>query len=110
MNNDAYLISRTFTFDDYGNQIPTETKTLIPIEVHSISRNEFYKAGEQKLNPELMVTTAAINYNGEEVIEINSVTYAIYRKYWDEFSDEVELYLRKEVGVNAQQGVNNGNG
>ena len=110
MNNDAYLISRTYTFDDYGNQIPTETKTPIPIEVHSISRNEFYKAGEQKLNPELMVTTAAINYNGEEVIEIDSVTYAIYRKYRDEFSDEVELYLRKEVGVNAQQGVNNGNG
>lgn len=103
MNNDANLITRTYTFDDYGNQIPTETKTPIPIEVHSISRNEFYKAGEQKLNPEMMVTTAAINYNGEEIIEIDNITYAIYRKYRDANSDDIELYLRKEVGVNATQ-------
>jgi SPP1 family predicted phage head-tail adaptor len=98
MNNDAYLIKRSFTFDEIGNQIATETKNPIPIEVKSITRDEFYRAGEQKLNPEMMVTTAAINYQGEELIEIDSVIYAIYRKYFDSNSDDIELYLRKEVG------------
>lgn len=99
MNNDAYLISRTFTIDEVGNQTATETKTLIPVEVRSISREEFYRAGEQKLNPEKLVTTAAENYNGEELIEIDSVRYSIYRKYQDPMkSDDIELYLRKEVG------------
>ena len=98
MNNDANLITRTFTFDEVGNQVATETKNPIPIEVKSITRDEFYRAGEQKLNPEMMVTTAAINYQGEELIEIDGVVYAIYRKYRDANSDDIELYLRKEVG------------
>jgi len=98
MNNDAYLVSRTFTEDEVGNQIATTTKTLIPVEVRSITRDEFYRAGEQKLNPEMVVTTAAENYSGQELIEIDSVTYAIYRKYRDPNSDDIELYLRKEVG------------
>lgn len=98
MNNDAYLIKRSFTFDEIGNQIATETKNPIPIDIKSITRDEFFRAGEQKLNPEMMVTTAAINYQGEELIEIDSVVYTIYRKYRDENSDDIELYLRKEVG------------
>ena len=98
MNNDANLIKRTFAFDEVGNQTATETKSPIPIEIRSITRDEFFKAGEQKLNPEMMVTTAAINYQGEELIEIDSVVYTIYRKYRDANSDDIELYLRKEVG------------
>lgn len=98
MNNDAYLLQHTFAPDTIGNQIPTTKKVSIPIEIKSITRDEFYKAGEQKLNPEMMVTTAAINYSGEEFIEIDGITYAIYRKYRDSNSDEIELYLRKEVG------------
>lgn len=98
MNSDAYLLQHTFASDAIGNQIPTTKKVSIPIEIKSITRDEFYKAGEQKLNPEMMVTTAAINYSGEELIEIDSVVYAIYRKYRDSNSDEIELYLRKEAG------------
>lgn len=98
MSKDAYLIARTFAFDSYGNQTATETKTLIPIDDKSITRDEFYRAGEQKLNPEMMVTTAAVNYSNEELIEIDGVKYAIYRKYSDDKTDDIELYLRKEVG------------
>ena len=98
MNNDANLITRTFSFDTYGNQTATETKNPIPIEERSLSREEFYRAGEQKLNAEKMVTTAAVNYSNEELIEIDSVVYAIYRTYRDPTSDDIELYLRREVG------------
>lgn len=98
MNNDAYLISRTFTVDAYGNQTATEKQTLIPVEVRSISRDEFYRAGEQKLNPEMVLITAAENYNNEEIVTVDSVRYTIYRKYRDANSDDIELYLRKEVG------------
>ena len=99
MNNDAYLISCTFTIDEVGNQVATEKETLIPVEVRSVSRDEFYRAGEQKLNPEMVLTTAAENYNGEELVKVDGVRYAIYRKYQDPLkSDDIELYLRKEVG------------
>ena len=99
MDADAYLISRTFTSDAVGNQIATETKRLIPVEILSLTRAEFFNAGEQKLNPEMEVRTATINYNNEEIIEIDSVKYAIYRKYEPPTTDMIELYLRKEVGV-----------
>ena len=83
MNNDAYLISRVFTIDEYGNQNATETQKLIPVEVKSITREEFYRAGEQKLNPEMVITTAAENYSNEEIVLVDSVRYSIYRKYRD---------------------------
>lgn len=99
MDKDANLIKRVFASDSVGNQIATETKVPIPVETSSITRAEFFNAGELKLNPEMVVTTAAINYEGEEVIEIDSIRYAIYRTYRDKDSDEIELYLRKEAGV-----------
>ena len=98
MNADANLISRSFATDSNGVQTATETKNPIPVEIHSLTRDEFFRAGEQKLNAEMMVTTAAINYSNQELIEIDSVKYAIYRKYRDSNSDDIELYLRKEVG------------
>lgn len=98
MNADANLISRSFAIDSNGVQTATETKNPIPVEIHSLTRDEFFRAGEQKLNAEMMVTTAAINYSNQELIEIDSVKYAIYRKYRDANSDDIELYLRKEVG------------
>lgn len=98
MDKDVNLIQQTFTFDDVGNQIATETKISIPVEVESISRDEFFRAGEQKLNPEMKILTAAVNYNNEEIVEIDSVRYGIYRKYRDPEKDIIELYLKKEVG------------
>ena len=99
MNDDAYLISCTFPIDEVGNQVATEQEKLIPVEIRSVSRDEFYRAGEQKLNPEMVLTTAAENYNGEELVRIGAVRYSIYRKYQDPLkSDDIELYLRKEVG------------
>lgn len=99
MNNDAYLISRTFTIDEVGNQTATETETLIPVEIRSVSRDEFYRAGEQKLNPEMVLITAAENYSGQELVKVDNVRYSIYRKYQDPAkNDDIELYCRKEVG------------
>lgn len=98
MDKDVNLINRGFTNDALGNQIATETKTEIPVEVLSITRDEFYRAGEQKINPEMVLKTAADNYAGQELVEVDSVRYTVYRKYRDTDSDDIELYLRKEVG------------
>lgn len=98
MDKDVNLITRTFSIDSLGNQTATEIKNPIPVTVLSITRDEFYRAGEQKLNPEMVLKTAADNYSGQELVEVDSVVYTIYRKYRDADSDDIELYLRKEVG------------
>lgn len=72
---------------------------MIFVSEGAITRNEWFKAGQNGMNPEIMLTTPAINYSGEDVIEYKKIRYGIYRTYHQEDSDEIELYLRRKGGV-----------
>lgn len=50
------------------------------------------------LNPEIVATVFAPEYQGEEVAEINGVRYSIYRTYRDK-GEKLELYLERKAGV-----------
>lgn len=99
MDGIAYLIKEEFVEDKIGQQIAQESKLEIFVTVGSITRSEWSNAGMNGLNAALMMTTAAVNYSGEEIIEYEDVRYLIYRTFNKPDSDEIELYLRKEVGV-----------
>lgn len=100
MNEDiiAYLISHTVTKNAYKQEIITDSRTEIFAQLGSITRAEFYNAGKQGLNPDFVLTTARIDYNGEDEIEVNGVRYGIYRTYPID-QDYIELYCQKKGGV-----------
>lgn len=92
-----------------------ETQREVFARVDSVERSEFFAAGQKGLRPELRVTLAAIEYEGEQVCAVDGVRYAVYRTYrttGDAYYrtnrkaldiDEMELYLQREVGVHGPQ-------
>ena len=80
----------------------------------SISRSEFFSGGQNGFRPELMFLVFAGDYQGEAVAEHEGTRYAIYRTYHRPGTDDLELYMQREIGVRApaaeggQNGTQNG--
>lgn len=94
---DINLISRTFTSDTIGQQVATETIKTVVAELKSINRSEWVAAHQVGYNPVVTAIISAFDYNNEEIVEINSERYVVYRTY-SRKDDYIELMLRKKVG------------
>lgn len=94
----AYLIGYAITYDDYEQEIKTETRSMVYGKKESISRAEFYNAGRSGLNPDFRLTVAVVDYNGETELELDGIRYGIYRTY-NVNADYIELYCEKKGGL-----------
>lgn len=99
MDDEIYLICQTFEMDALNQQIPREHCRKVWCRISSITRAEWRDAAMQGLKPELMAAMPIVNYSGELIAEYNGARYSIYRTFRDLKSDEIELYLSREVGV-----------
>lgn len=117
------LISKTSQKDDYGRTVPTETTRDVFAQIDSVSRAEFFAAGQNGLNPEYRFTVFSGEYTGEREADYNGVRYSIYRTYQPSAyvrhdntktyegsisrntnsgnNDRIELYASRKVGVNG---------
>lgn len=77
-----------------------ETQRDIFCQVDSVSRAEFYSAGQAGLRPEYRFIVFFGDYQGETRLIYNGVRYAVYRTYHAR-TDELELYVQREVGVHG---------
>lgn len=98
MNDMITLVKESYTKDSIGQQIPVEEKREVFCEVGSVTRAEWRAAGQNNINASLMVKTAYINYSGEKIAIFHGERKAIYRTFYQEDSDEIELYLKDEAG------------
>lgn len=90
------LLTKTAaTSDDYGNRVVTEIKRQVFCDVNSIRQSEFYQAHTIGLKPELYFVVWALDYQGEQSIEYNSVRYEVLRTY--QKNDKLELVCRRAV-------------
>lgn len=94
---DINLISRTFTKDEIGQQIETETSRSVVAELKSINRSEWAAARQNNYNPVVIASICEFDYNDEEIVEIDSERYVVYRTHPGK-DDYIELSLRKKVG------------
>lgn len=78
-----------------------ETQREIFCQVDSVSRAEFFAAGQSGLRPEYRFTVFFVDYQGETRLIYNGARYAVYRTYHAR-TDELELYVQREVGVHGQ--------
>lgn len=117
------LISKTSQKDDYGRTVPTETTRDVFAQIDSVSRAEFFAAGQNGLNPEYRFTVFSGEYTGEREADYNGVRYSIYRTYQPSAyvrhdnskthegsisrntnsgnNDRIELYASRKVGING---------
>lgn len=77
-----------------------ETRRDIFCQVDSVSRAEFFAAGQNGLRPEYQITVFFGDYQGETRLIFEGVTYSVYRTYHAR-TDELELYVQREVGVHG---------
>ena len=89
------LISYTETQDQYGVWKTTETKKQVFCQVDSITRQEFFEAGRNGLNPEYKFIMFDGDYNGEKTVEYKDKQYGIYRVYRNR-TDFIELYAERK--------------
>lgn len=77
------------------------TERLVYCQVLSVSRNEFFEAGRNGLNPEYEFVMFSGDYKGERLVKYHDQTFAIYRTYRRR-DDNIELYVQREGGVNGK--------
>lgn len=94
----CFLIAETYKMDMLAQKIPVEEKKQVFCNVFSITRTEFYHAGQSGLSPELKLTVFYGDYNGETIVEFRGKRYSVYRTYTPD-EETVELYLVRKVGV-----------
>lgn len=94
------LVKQAYTQNEYGVQIPTETRREVYAQVDSVTANEFFEGGRNGLNPEFRFTMFGADYEGERVVEYQGGAFAIYRTYIGR-GDNVELYAERKGGTNG---------
>ena len=99
---EAVLISYTITTNEYKQEVRVENRNTVFVETDDIKRLEFYSAGKAGLNPQFMLKTAIIDYNGEREVEVDGKRYGIYRTYKVD-KDYIELYCEEKGGLYAKQ-------
>ena len=90
------LIKQSYQEDEWGNQVPVETRKPVLCNVKSISRNEFYNAAMTGLKPSIIFVIHGYEYEGEQEIEFESEKYKVIRTYTTGF-EEIELTCEKVV-------------
>lgn len=75
----VYLIKTTYTKDNIGNQILTETEKKVYAEMKKVGTKEFYAGYDVGLTPNYEFMIRKSNYNGESVIKYEGKRYAIIR-------------------------------
>jgi len=98
------LIGQSYERDDNGvMQLVDTTEREIFCQVESITRNEFFEAGRNGLNPEYKFLIFFGDYQNERVVEYDEKRYAVYRTFRGK-NDIIELYVERQGGTNGAQG------
>lgn len=95
------LLAAVHTQDENGIWREKLTGRDVFARVESVTRQEFYEAGRNGLNPDYRMTMFAYDYQGETLIRYKGKTYAVYRTYYAK-SDVLELYVQREGGANGK--------
>ena len=91
------LVALTFTTDEIQQRVPHESKRSIWAHIQSVSRAEWFQGGQNGLQPSLVADTNVINYQGEKTAIVHGKRYTIYRTYFNDQTDTIELYLEEQV-------------
>lgn len=90
------LIGKSYTEDEIGQRIPTETEKKVFAYIRDVSRSESERTIEG-LNPSKVFDVYVTEYQGEEDVEYKGIRYKIYRTYLNDES-RVELYGIRRIG------------
>lgn len=91
------LLGQEYEEDEWGNQVPAESRTTILCKLKSIGRQEFYAAAQAGMKPELVFVVHAYEYDDQKLVEFEGRKYSIVRTYRMSF-EEMELVCSEAIG------------
>lgn len=91
-----YLISVEIIEDDLGNQIKQETARLVFANEWNLTAAEFYQAGNQGLKPEKAFEIYTLDYQNEEELGYEGMTYTIIRT--QNRGDKTIITAQRKIG------------
>lgn len=92
-----YLITKAYTQDAVGNQIPTNTETKIYAKKNNVTTKEFYNALQVGITPTYEFQIRKSNYAGQSDIKYNDIEYHVIRTIEKSVTDIV-LVVEKKTG------------
>lgn len=92
------LISVTKEKNAYGIESGTESRRDVFVNVQSVTRQEFFDAGQAGLQPQYVFVMFGPDYEGEKIVEYKGKRYSVYRTYARK-DDNLELYVEERAGV-----------
>ena len=107
MYNDViYLVSKTRTTNEVGDQIENEERVQRLAKVKSIGFSEFYQAQAQGFKPEVKFVLADhLDYDYQEEVIFKNFRYKVLRTFIPENKNEIEIVCYGGVRMEV---VNNG--
>ena len=89
------LVSETMAQNKIGAWITTETTREVYCKTESVTRDEFFGAGRNGLNPQFRFIVFAGDYADEKTVIYKGKRYGIYRTYFAK-TDLIELYAERK--------------
>lgn len=110
MKNSVYPVDLVMvtTEKDELNQVVEKTRTTNTVfaDISSVSQTEFFSGGRIGLQPSLKATIYDFEYNDEPIVKYNDKLYSVYRTYFVNGSDRLELYLEERGGTKDEPSSN----
>lgn len=110
MKNSVYPVDLVMvtTEKDNLNQVVEKTRTTNTVfaDISSVSQTEFFSGGRIGLQPSLKATIYDFEYNDEPIVKYNGKLYSVYRTYFVNGSDRLELYLEERGGTKDEPSSN----
>jgi SPP1 family predicted phage head-tail adaptor len=95
-DHELILITETITEDSVGNQIATESETVILCGRKSVTRSEFYNAAVSGLKPQEVFVIHGYEYTGQAKVKFAGAKYNVIRSYAVDF-EETELVCEQVI-------------
>ena len=90
------LVAETWTTDDAGGPVRTQTRRTVLARAESIGQKEFYQAAAVGLHPEIRFVLADyLDWQREQLVEFEGATFHVLRTYMK--GVELELVCYTEV-------------
>lgn len=113
MKNSVYpvdLVEIVKEKDDLNQEVEkTRTKKTVFAQIGSVSQTEFFEGGRLGFQPSLKATIYDFEYGDEPIVKYPASTgrlYSVYRVYFVNGSDKVELYLEERGGTKDEPSSN----
>lgn len=95
------LLSKETTTDELGQEVEvndSEAKRQVFCSELSVSRTEFFAAGQLDRKPQMIILVNSEEYDQEMYLEYETVQYVIYRHFM-RADGHTELYCEVRTGV-----------